>query len=361
MPRRRLLFVLYEVTFGGVERQAELLAEAAKAAGFDVSLMVLGTEGPALHRFRPQCDDIQILNAPLSKDWRLHRSVAQAAAGKTFTAAFLFSTAKFTVISHALKEAAPRQVLNVGNPVHGAERWKQTLRAWLFPPSPGLHLVANSRHTLRSLEQHPFYRRFPLHVSPNCVRMPTGPASIRPQTKPFRIGMVARLDPIKDHETLLRAVALLRDQGQTVTCELLGRGSLETELKRLASELRLTDSGVVRFLGWSDNVEEVLRSWDLFVFSTTALEGFGNAAAEAMAMGLPCIFTDVGPCREVGGDAVVYVPPQNPSAFATAIQELAQDPTRRQTLGGLAFDRARTHFQPARNLADFLMAIGEPL
>ncbi len=358
-PSRRLLFVLYEATFGGVERQAELLAEAAKQAGYGVTLLILGGEGPALPRFRPFCDVIRVLNAPLSRDFGLHRCVRVAVAGEAYAAAFLFSTARFSVISHALREAAPKQVLNVGNPVSpsAGERWKQTLRAWLFPPATGLHLVANSNHTLRSLQAHPFYRRFPLHVSPNCVRVPAEASRVESGT--FRLGMVARLDPIKDHATLLEALARLPAGERAVECELVGGGVLEPELKSQAATLRLVERGLVRFCGWVEDVGAHLNRWDLFVFSTTAQEGFGNAAAEAMAYGLPCIFTDVGPCREVGGDAVVYVPPKDPGALAATITTLRDDPDRRRQLGALAYERALVHFQPSRNLADFLAAIGE--
>ena len=78
-----------------------------------------------------------------------------------------------------------------------------------MPAAPG-RLVANSEHTLSSLQAHPFYRRFPLHVSPNCVRIPVEPAKLRERCEPLRIGMVARLDPIKDHATLIFATDYLK-------------------------------------------------------------------------------------------------------------------------------------------------------
>ena len=87
---------------------------------------------------------------------------------------------------------------------------------------------------------------------------------------------------------------------------------------------------MVVFSGWIADVEATLKQWDLFVFSTTAQEGFGNAAAEAMAYGLPCIFTDIGPCREVGSDAVEYVPAGDAQALAKKIRELAGDAGRKR-------------------------------
>jgi len=134
----------------------------------------------------------------------------------------------------------------------------------------------------------------------------------------------------------------------------VGRGPTEDRLRTLAQEEGLVENGSVVFTGWLDDVGQALARWDLFVFSTTAREGFGNAAAEAMALGMPCILTDVGPSREVGEDAVSYVPPRDASALADCIEALAADAGRRRTLGHLARTRAQACFGAERKLADFL-------
>ncbi|HMO35061.1 MAG TPA: glycosyltransferase, partial [Gemmatales bacterium] len=195
----------------------------------------------------------------------------------------------------------------------------------------------------------------PRALSYNSVEIPETPAKLREVAEPLKIGMVARLDRIKDQATLIRAMALLDKQGHAVECELVGGGELETSLKSLARELGVWETRV-RFAGWVSDVINRLRQYDLFVFSTTAREGFGNAAAEAMAMGLPCIFTDIGPCREVGGDAVVYVPPAHPQALAESILRLqAWEP--RQQLAAQARERSLAYFQPERNFLEYLQLL----
>lgn len=340
--------------FGGVERQAELLARAASQAGHSVSLTVIGPAGPALSRFRAHCGSIDVLGADISNDLATWKSLRAAKTGSD--AAFLFNVAKFPVVSNAIRRSAPRQLLHVGNPVGSspAERWKQRVRSWIFPPSPLLRLAANSVHTLRSIEANPFYRRFPARVSLNCVEVPEKPVVIRERCEPIRLGMVARLDAIKDQETLIRAIGHLVRRGIRVRCELVGGGPTEASLRRLAEAEGLITNDAVIFSGWLARVEEALASWDLFVFSTTPQEGFGNAAAEAMANGLPCIFTDVGPCREVGADAVAYVPARDSRALADAILALASNPALRRTLGEAARARAQSQFGATRKLADFL-------
>jgi len=361
MPAGRpsLLLVLSGASFGGVERQAELLAEVAEEDGHRVSLVVLGGEGPALPRFRRHCRSIQTLDADLRNDLQIHRRL-RAAARPGHDIAFLFSTAKLAVLSHALRPVVSHQVLHVGNPAGSSlqERWKQQARCWLFPPSPDLCLMANSQYTLRSLQAHPFYRRFPLRVSLNCVRVPEEPVQLREACDPVRIGMVARLDHIKDHATLIRAVGILKREGVSVECELVGEGPMEAGLRQLAAGEGLPPGRWVNFAGTLPDIGAALRRWDIFVFSTSASEGFGNAAAEAMAHGLPTILTDVGPSREVGGDAVAYVPPASPAVLAQTIRTLAQDFARRRELGTAARERARLHFAARRKLVDFLAGAG---
>ena len=69
----------------------------------------------------------------------------------------------------------------------------------------------------------------------------------------------------------------------------MGEGELESYLKRLINKLNLQDN--ILMLGHSKNVYKYLKSSDLYVFPSI-FEGFPNALAEAICMGLPCIATD---------------------------------------------------------------------
>ncbi len=113
---------------------------------------------------------------------------------------------------------------------------------------------------------------------------------------PFVIGMTARLSRIKDHATLLRAFALVAKQFPNVRLELAGDGTLRPSLESLCQELQVGDR--TTFLGDIRDVYGAMSGWDLFAYATTEREGLGNAVSEAMAFGLPCIVTDVGPMKE---------------------------------------------------------------
>lgn len=142
----------------------------------------------------------------------------------------------------------------------------------------------------------------------------------RPQGDTSRVLMVARLDPIKDQATLLRAFAAVQQPGWQL--QLVGEGPDRSRLEALAAELGLDPARV--FLGRRNDIPELLGQADLFAFSTTPAEGFGIVLIEAMAAGLPVIASDVPACREVlqGGAAGKLLPPGNAAAWAERLAEL---------------------------------------
>lgn len=142
----------------------------------------------------------------------------------------------------------------------------------------------------------------------------------RPQkTQGFVIVSVARLSPEKDHETLLRAFALVKRVGSGHTKLLLvGDGPQRSQLESLANQLGI--AGSVAFLGTRLDVPEILRRADLFVLCTHR-EGLPGALVEAMATALPVVATDLEPTRELikQGRTGLLVPPKDPCALARAI------------------------------------------
>jgi glycosyltransferase involved in cell wall biosynthesis len=131
--------------------------------------------------------------------------------------------------------------------------------------------------------------------------------------------MVARLDPIKDHETLLRAFAKLSSRYPDARLWLIGDGSLTGYLLDLSQDLKLGDR--VNFWGNRSDVPALLARMDVFAFSTTQAEGFGIALAEAMAAGVPVVASDVPACREVldKGRCGLLVKPGDSAALAKAL------------------------------------------
>ncbi|MEP0356781.1 glycosyltransferase [Paraglaciecola sp.] len=104
----------------------------------------------------------------------------------------------------------------------------------------------------------------------------------------IKIGMVGRLHPQKDIDTLINSLKLLN----TFNCELhiAGDGELRHQLQNTAKSIGLEDK--VHFYGQVNDIPAFLDSLDLYVQSSN-WEGFGLAVVEAMAAGLPCFATNV--------------------------------------------------------------------
>jgi len=129
------------------------------------------------------------------------------------------------------------------------------------------------------------------------------------------IGLVGRLDPMKDHATFLRAAALLarNHEGLRFVCVGDGPRDYRRELLELAWRLGLTDQ--IIWEGWRDDMPSVHNALDIVTCCSYG-EGFPNVIGEAMACALPCVVTNVGDLARIVGDTGVVVPPRNPQALA---------------------------------------------
>ena len=136
-------------------------------------------------------------------------------------------------------------------------------------------------------------------------------------------GIVARLDPMKDHGTFLAAAARVGDADPSARFVAIGTGP-----ERYAAELRSLPSA--RRLGsrmiWAGEVADVAAAYnalDALVLSSAG-ESFPNAVAEAMACGVPCVVTDVGDAARIVDGTGLVVPPGDDAAIAEAIRRLAE-------------------------------------
>lgn len=253
-------------------------------------------------------------------------------------------------ILHALKNFGGRVLVHGGNPAHSMPKWVN-LRYLLREKRLGRRCEATyvccSRYVADSFVRSNYLRRFPRVVVPNGAKPLTVPVHVPRKIgwkESFTIGMVARLDHIKDHPTLLRAFAKVLAGWPTARLELAGDGERKSGLEQLSRELGIEES--VSFLGTVENVYRVMAGWDVFAYATTDQEGLGNALVEAMAYGLPCVVTETGPMREVAGQqpVVVLVDKANPHSFALAVNSLIESLEKRKALSSQARSRAEKEF-----------------
>lgn len=161
------------------------------------------------------------------------------------------------------------------------------------------------------------------------------------------MGLVARLDPMKGHETFLRAAARLAETHENLKFVCVGGGPQEYagRLEKLAHSLGLGQR--VIWAGPRSDMPAVLSALDI-ASSSSFGEGFSNAIAEAMACERPCVVTDVGDSARIVGALGEVVPPRDPDALAAAMARMLDRVVRDPDLGRQARVRIVDEFSVER-------------
>jgi sugar transferase (PEP-CTERM/EpsH1 system associated) len=147
----------------------------------------------------------------------------------------------------------------------------------------------------------------------------------------FVIGTVSRLSSEKDQVGLIKAFAMIVSAEPASRLVFAGDGPLKNELEGLTDNLGVKDK--VSFLGFRDNVSDIMQAFDVFVLSSLQ-EGISLSLLEAMALGRPTVVTNVGGNPEVVVDGItgLVCPPEDPEALASAITKIMKD---RDAAGGM--------------------------
>ncbi|HJV74815.1 MAG TPA: glycosyltransferase [Noviherbaspirillum sp.] len=167
------------------------------------------------------------------------------------------------------------------------------------------------------------------------------------------VGSVGRFNISKDQANFVRAAGILAHRHTNLRFLMVGR-DLDThnaELMRWIAETGFPERFVL--LGERADVPVCLAAMDVFCLSSRN-EGFPNVAGEAMAMGLPCVVTDVGDAALLLGDTGVVVPKEDSEALAHGIDTLlGMSPEGRRKLGLRAKDRIHAEFTVERTRERF--------
>jgi len=159
---------------------------------------------------------------------------------------------------------------------------------WLAMRLPD-RILAASRQTEEALRAI-IGPRVPVIVASNGIDL-EAIAAAEPDPALTDLVVVGRLMPHKQVDLLLRAVARLHARGHRVTCRVIGDGPERAALHHLAEDLGI--AGAVDFrhdVGPQHEIYALVKAARLFVFPS-AREGFGAAALEALACGVPVVTT----------------------------------------------------------------------
>lgn len=321
-----ITFLIRSLGAGGAERQVSVLARALAGRGVGVRVLTFYPGGEI-------ADELAAAGVPLTSldkaaRWDLagfgRRLAAVLAARPPDVLMSVLPVAN--IVSLVARWAAPEARLVWGiragfmdlGRYDRLTRWSYALEGRLARLAD--HAIANAP----AARDHAIARGYPadrITVIPNGIEVDRfqpdakSGAALRRQWggdgRPL-VGLVARLDPIKDHDTFLGALAAC--PGVRGVC--VGDGPEAARLHTLAGEL-----GVAERLVWAGNHRDmtaVYNALDMVCLSSRG-EGFPNVLAEAMACGVPCASTDVGAAATLLAGLGPVVPVGNAAALARAI------------------------------------------
>lgn len=146
----------------------------------------------------------------------------------------------------------------------------------------------------------------------------------------FAVISVGRLEPNKNTETLIKALAAIKDENvKLIVC---GDGVQREYLEKLSVELGLENQ--VIFLGNVADMKNAYRAADVLA-SASFREGLSRTVMEAMASGLPCVISNIRGNTDLieDGKGGFLCETEDASAYAEKIKLLAEDKSLREKMG----------------------------
>lgn len=145
------------------------------------------------------------------------------------------------------------------------------------------------------------------------------------------LGMVARVDPMKDYQTLFTAVARLQKHFASLHLVVIGQGT------EALGSFFAGDRTHLHCLGFRKEAASLMGAFDACILSSAFGEGFPNVMGEAMARGLPVFASDVGDARHLIGEEKHLFPPGDATCLETLLRDFLSMPASKRAQKGQEF------------------------
>ena len=164
----------------------------------------------------------------------------------------------------------------------------------------------------------------------------------------FVIGCVGRLDREKNQAALLTVASRINSAMQRCDVILVGAGPVLEQLRQQAADLGIEDR--VHFPGRMKDVRRALKSFDVFVLPSIAVETFSNAVLEAMAMSVPVILSNIAGAPEmvVDGETGYLYEKDDLERLTDLVRKLGHDKNLRAKMGRRARESVEQRFNIKR-------------
>lgn len=343
----KLLHLLARANRAGVEKNC--FHFIATTPQFQHEVIIMNGDGPMTDAWKSQGANVHTLNILHHNPVTFYRKLRSKLPPDNFEKIIVWTNTRMPVVMRALNKYQGADIyVHMGNPVPPGGL-KESLISAFFPPDNKIHLRAVSEYVQRSLANNSYYRRFRNKVCLKAIMIPEvlgpEPSEITSQSR-VNFGMVARLDPIKDHKTVILAFKLLLQEYPKAILHLVGGGPLLKPLADFAEQHGVGKSVV--FHGDTADVHAIMKDWDLFLFATTPSEGIAGTVAEALSMGLPVVATDLPMIHQWDkeGRYISFCNPGDPENMYLSVKKLLNDTNQRKKIHAEAPGYIRDRFSP---------------
>lgn len=357
---RSVLLVTQDLQRAGAQRQCvELAIGLQRSTEWKVAVATIDSEGPLAAELREA--GITIHGCPRRWRWDLApvRGLASIArdSGYQLIHSFLFLPNFYARCARVLNRR-PAVISSLRST--GVAGWPRYLLEVLMAPLSDL-IIANSESGKRHLISLGA-AAWRIAVVRNGIDLsrfaPGDSAHVHERDARVhgrRIGMVAQIEPRKDHLGLVSAFVELYPRYPGLRLTIAGDGSLRPRVEDAVRRAGVEEA--VDFLGTVDRADLLYRGLDVYIQASAFGEGTSNSIIEAMASGLPVIATDVGGNSDVVDHerTGLMIPPRDPKALAAAIARLLDDAALRSRFGAAGRARALERYSRESMVATTVM------
>ena len=160
----------------------------------------------------------------------------------------------------------------------------------------------------------------------------------------FLIGNISRYHPVKDHETLLKALKILKKNKIFFKCILVGKGLSNSNINLLNKIRKYNLVDNVILYGKSLEIHKLLNAFDLNIL-TSKSECSPVTILEAMASGIPSLSTNVGNAKDLIGDSGWIVDTENPEELASCISFIVNNRDQLATKSKFGIERVKRFYK----------------